>query len=49
MDELLEILEKHKDKVSYQISFTEPQVLTIHFKDGTILTLCEHIKKKLEK
>lgn len=46
MDKLLEILEKHKDKISYQISFTNPQVLTIQFKDGTILTLCEHTKKK---
>lgn len=49
MDKLLEILEKHKDKVSYQISFTDPQVLTIQFKDGTILTLCEHTKQNPKK
>jgi len=48
MDKLLEILEKHKNQeiVSYRISFDKPSLLTIKFKDGTILELCETSIKK---
>lgn len=41
MYKLLEILDKHKDKIGYHISFTDPQILTINFKDGITLVLCE--------
>jgi hypothetical protein len=41
MDKLLEILNQHKDIVSYTISFSKPQILTIKFKDGSTLRLCE--------
>lgn len=48
MDKLLEILRQHKDTVSYTLCFNNPEMLTLQFKDGTKLILCEHIKKKLE-
>jgi len=41
MDKLLEILRQHKDIVNYTLSFTEPETLTIKFKDGTILKLIQ--------
>ncbi len=44
MDKLLEILEKHTDILSYRISFDTPQILTIKFKDGSILQLYEKEK-----
>lgn len=49
MDKLIEILRQHKDIISYTLSFNSPEILTIHFKDGTKLMLCEHIKNKSEK
>ena len=49
MDKLLEILREHKDKVSYNLTFSNPEMLTLHFKDGTKLVLCEHTKNKSEK
>lgn len=49
MDKLLEILRQHKDIVSYTLSFNNPEVLTLQFKDGTKLILCEHTKNKSEK
>ena len=49
MDKLLEILRQHKDIVSYTLSFNNPEILTIRFKDGSILELCEHTKNKSEK
>jgi len=47
--ELLEILQQHKDLVSYTLSFNNPEMLTIKFKDGTEIVLCEHIKQNLKK
>jgi len=41
MDKLLEILRQHKDIVSYTLSFSKPEILTLRFKDGTILKLME--------
>ena len=35
MNKLLEILRQHKDIVSYTLSFNNPEMLTIKFKDGT--------------
>lgn len=49
MEKLLEILEKHKDSVSYTITFSNPQILTIRFKDGSTLELCEHTKQSQKK
>jgi hypothetical protein len=49
MDKLLEILNQHKDIVSYAITFSKPQILTIKFKDGSTLSLCEHNKCKTGK
>ena len=49
MDNLLEILRQHKNTVSYTITFTNPEILTVSFKDGTILTLCEHTKQNPKK
>lgn len=45
MDKLLEILRQHKDSISYTITFSNPEILTIKFNDGTILKLCEHTQK----
>jgi hypothetical protein len=47
MDKLLEILDKHKNQeiISYRISFDKPSLLTIKFKDGTILELSEVLRK----
>jgi hypothetical protein len=47
MDKLLEILEKHKNQeiVSYIINFDKSSLLTIKFKDGTILELTETLSK----
>jgi hypothetical protein len=47
MDKLLEILDKHKNQeiISYRISFDKPSLLTIKFKDGTILELTETLSK----
>lgn len=42
MDKLLEILREHRDKVSYTITFSNPAVLTLIFKDGSTLILHEH-------
>jgi hypothetical protein len=44
MDKLLEILRQHKDIVSYTLSFNDPEMLTLKFKDGTEVVLCEHIR-----
>lgn len=49
MDKLLEILREHKDKVSYTITFSNPELLTLQFKDGTKLVLCEHTKQNPKK
>jgi len=49
MDKLLEILRQHKDIISYNLSFNNPQILSIKFKDGTEIVLCEHIKQNLKK
>ena len=49
MDKLIEILRQHKDTVSYTLSFNSPEILTIHFKDGTKLILCEHTKQNQKK
>ena len=49
MDKLLEILRQHKDIVSYTLSFNNPEVLTLQFKDGKKLILCEHTKQNLKK
>jgi hypothetical protein len=46
MDKLLEILRQHKDIVSYTLSFGNPEILTIQFKDGSRLSLCETSTKK---
>ena len=46
MDKLLEILRQHKDIVSYILSFNDPEMLILKFKDGTEVVLCEHTKKK---
>ena len=45
MNKLLEILRQHKDLVSYTLSFNDPEMLTLKFKDGTEIVLCEHIRK----
>ena len=45
MDKLLEILRQHKNVVSYTLSFNNPEMLTLKFKDGTEIVLCEHIRK----
>ena len=47
MDKLLEILEKHKNQeiISYRINFDRPSLLTIKFKDGTMLELTETLSK----
>ena len=37
MDKLLEILRQHRDIVSYILSFSKPETLTLKFKDGTIV------------
>ena len=49
MNKLLEILRQHKDTVSYTLAFSNPEVLTIRFKDGLILELCEYSKCKTGK
>jgi hypothetical protein len=49
MNKLLEILRQHKDLVSYTLFFNNPEMLTIKFKDGTEIVLCEHIKQNLKK
>jgi hypothetical protein len=49
MEKLLEILREHKDKISYTLTFGKPEILTIRFKDGSVIRLCEHIEKKSEK
>jgi len=49
MDKLLEILRQHKNIVSYILSFSKPETLTLQFKDGSILRLCEHEKEKDQK
>jgi hypothetical protein len=49
MDKLLDILRQHTDKVSYILSFNNPEILTLQFKDGTKLVLCEHTKQNLKK
>lgn len=49
MEKLLEILRQHKDTISYTLTFGKPEILTIRFKDGSILELCEHTKNKSEK
>jgi hypothetical protein len=41
MEKLLEILRHHKDTVSYMLTFSKPEILTIKFKDGTTLKLME--------
>jgi hypothetical protein len=46
MDKLLDILNKHRDILSYTINFDKPQILTIKFKDGSILKLCEALTNK---
>jgi hypothetical protein len=45
MDKLLEILRQHKDTIGYTLSFNDPEMLTLKFKDGTEIVLCEHIRK----
>jgi hypothetical protein len=47
MDKLLEILRQHKDIVSYILSFSKPETLTLQFKDGSKLILCETSTKKI--
>lgn len=49
MDQLLEILRTHKDKVSYTITFSNPEILTLNFKNGTKLVLCEHTQQNPKK
>lgn len=49
MDKLLEILRQHKEVVNYTLSFNSPELLTLQFKDGTKLILCEHIKQNQKK
>lgn len=49
MEKLLDILRQHKDAVAYTITFGDPEILTIHFKDGSTLQLCEHIKQNPKK
>jgi len=49
MDKLLEILRQHKDIVSYILSFSKPETLTLQFKDGSTLRLCEYEKEKDQK
>lgn len=49
MDKLLEILRQHKDAVAYMVTFGNPEILTIHFKDGSTLELCEHTKQNQKK
>ena len=41
MDKLLEILRQHKDIVSYTLSFSKPEILTLRFKDDITLKLVE--------
>jgi len=41
MDKLLDFLRQHKDIVSYTLSFSKPEILTLRFKDGTTLKLVE--------
>jgi hypothetical protein len=49
MDKLLEILRQHKNTISYMLTFGVPEILTIKFKDGSTLSLCEHNKCKTGK
>jgi hypothetical protein len=46
MDKLLDILNKHRNILSYSINFDKPQILIIKFKDGSILKLCEVLINK---
>jgi hypothetical protein len=41
MDNLIGILYGNEYVSSFSISFTEPEILTIKFKDGSTLRLCE--------
>jgi hypothetical protein len=41
MDNLIGILYGNEYVSSFSISFTKPEILTIKFKDGSILKLCE--------
>jgi hypothetical protein len=49
MEKLLEILRQNKDIVSYTLSFGKPEILTIKFKDGSVLELCEHNKLEINR
>jgi hypothetical protein len=49
MEKLLEILRQHKESVSYTLSFGKPEILTIRFKDGSVLELCEHNKPEINR
>lgn len=46
MDNLIEILYDNEHVTSFSVSFTEPEILTIKFKDGSVLQLCEYEKCK---
>jgi len=39
MEKLLEILRQHKDIVSYTLTFSNPEILTLKFQDGSVLIL----------
>jgi hypothetical protein len=41
MDNLIGILYGNEYVTSFSISFTKPEILTIKFKDGSTLRLCE--------
>jgi len=47
MDKLLEILRQHKDTISYTLTFSKPEILTIKFQDGSTIMLCEHKNERL--
>jgi hypothetical protein len=49
MDNLIGILYGNEYVSSFSISFTEPEILTIKFKDGSTLRLCEVKLDKTEK
>ena len=46
MDNLIGILYGNEYVTSFSISFTEPEILTIKFSDGSVLQLCEYEKWK---
>ena len=49
MDTLIGILYGNEYVSNFSISFTKPEILTIRFKDGSTLRLCEVQPDKTEK